>query len=83
MEPSVDSDQCYGCGECVNINPKMFGWNENKQIKLLDYKTEKYTDIVTAAERCPARCIKPGDPWNPNEENLNRLKNRADKFNKI
>ena len=83
MEPYLDSNECTGCGECVLINPKMFGWNDKKQAQLLDYKAGTYKDMVKAAERCPARCIRPGDPWDPNEKGLDKLQKRAAKFNEM
>jgi len=84
MEPYVDSGTCIGCGECQLINPKMFGWNDKKQAILLDsFKEGTYKDMVKAAERCPSRSIRPGDPWDPNEKGLDKLKKRAAKFNEM
>lgn len=83
MEPFLDSNQCTGCGECVLINPNMFGWNDKKQAQLLDPKAGAYKDIVKAAERCAARCIRPGDPWDPNEKGVDKLVKRAAKFNEM
>jgi hypothetical protein len=34
-----------------------------------------------AAEKCPARCIHPGKPLNPDEPNLDELIERAKPFN--
>ncbi len=83
MDPYLDSEQCTGCGECQLINPAMFGWNDKKQAILLDYKSGPYKDMVKAAERCAARCIRPGDPWDPNEKGLEKLVKRAAKFNEM
>ncbi len=83
MEPFLDVNQCTGCGECVLINPKMFVWNDKKQAELADYKAGTYKEMVKAAERCAARCIQPGDPWDPNEKGLDKLKKRAAKFNEM
>ena len=81
MEPFLDSNQCTGCGECVLINPKMFVWNDKKQAELADYTAGSYKEMVKAAERCAARCIRPGDPWDPNEKGVEKLQKRAAKFN--
>jgi pyruvate-ferredoxin/flavodoxin oxidoreductase len=83
MDPYLDSEQCTGCGECQLINPTMFGWNDKKQAIVLDYKSGPYKDMVKAAERCAARCIRPGDPWDPNEKGLDKLVKRAAKFNEM
>jgi pyruvate-ferredoxin/flavodoxin oxidoreductase len=40
-----------------------------------------FENLVIAAEACPASCIHPGDPVNPNEPHLDELKKRAAKFN--
>jgi hypothetical protein len=36
---------------------------------------------VAAAEKCPAHCIHPGKPLNPDEPNLEELIQRAEPFN--
>ena len=40
-----------------------------------------YLDIVKAAEKCTAGVIHPGTPWNMKEANLEKLKQRAAKYN--
>jgi len=83
MEPFLDSNQCTGCGECVLINPAMFVWNDKKQAQLGDYKAGTFKDMVKAAERCAAKCIRPGEPWDPNEKGVDKLIKRAAKFNEM
>lgn len=77
----VDTPECTACDECININPRMFGYNEAKKIVILDPKAGSYLDVVKAAEKCTAGVIHPGTPWNMNEANLDKLKQRAAKFN--
>lgn len=79
--PYVESSECTGCGECVMVNPKVFGWNDKKQAILLDPKAGPYKDIVKAAEKCAARCIKPGTPHDMSEKGVDKLMKRAAKFN--
>ena len=38
-------------------------------------------DLVIAAEKCPAKCIHPGKPINPQESGLEDLIKRAAAFN--
>ena len=43
---------------------------QNKQITLGDPTKGTFAQLVKAAEKCPARCIHPGQPLNPNEPKL-------------
>jgi len=40
-----------------------------------------FADLVAAAEICPAKCIHPGKPLDPNEPGLEELMARAEPFN--
>lgn len=77
----IDTPECTACDECININPKVFAYNETKKAIVLDPKAGSYLDIVKAAEKCTAGVIHPGTPWNAGESNLDKLKARAAKFN--
>jgi pyruvate-ferredoxin/flavodoxin oxidoreductase len=77
----LDTPDCTACDECININPKIFGYNEQKRVVILDTKAGTFLDIVKAAEKCTAGVIHPGTPWNKNEPNLEKLKLRAAKYN--
>ncbi|MBI4809713.1 MAG: 2-oxoacid:acceptor oxidoreductase family protein [Nitrosomonadales bacterium] len=77
----VDTPECTACDECININPKVFAYNETKKVVVLDPKAGSYLDLVKAAEKCTAGIIHPGTPWNMSEANLDKLKARAAKFN--
>ena len=81
LAPWIDTAQCTTCDECININKKMFAYNEDKQAYLVDPRAGTYADLVEAAETCPAKCIHPGKPLNPNEPNLEELMARAAPFN--
>jgi pyruvate-ferredoxin/flavodoxin oxidoreductase len=77
----VDTPECTACDECININPKVFAYNEAKKVVILNPKAGSYLDVVKAAEKCTASVIHPGTPWNMSEANLDKLKQRAAKFN--
>ncbi|MDD5058961.1 MAG: 2-oxoacid:acceptor oxidoreductase family protein [Sideroxydans sp.] len=77
----VDTPECTACDECMNINPKIFGYDANKKAVVLNAKGGSFLDIVKAAEKCTAGIIHPGTPWNASEANLDKLKQRAAKFN--
>jgi ferredoxin len=76
----VDTPLCTSCNDCVNINPKLFVYDANKQVRIGDPTAGTYEQLVFAAEKCPARCIHPGAPRNPDEPNLDALIERAKPF---
>lgn len=80
MEAYIDSARCTSCNECINLNKKMFAYNEKKQAYVADAKAGPYKDLVTAAERCPVSIIHPGSPLNPGEKDLAKWVKRAEKF---
>jgi hypothetical protein len=55
-------------------------YNSDKQAQLGDLKQGTYAQLVKAAEVCPAHCIHPGRPWDPNEPGLEALVARAKKL---
>jgi pyruvate-ferredoxin/flavodoxin oxidoreductase len=77
----VDSPECTACDECMNINGKIFGYNDQKKAVVLNPTAGTFLDIVKAAEKCTAGIIHPGSPWNPAEANVDKLVARAAKFN--
>ncbi len=77
----VDTPECTACDECIKINPKIFGYNENHQTIVLNPRGGPYRDIVRAAEKCTAGCIHPGTPWDRSEPDIERLIARAAKYN--
>ncbi|MBF0255935.1 MAG: 2-oxoacid:acceptor oxidoreductase family protein [Gammaproteobacteria bacterium] len=76
----VETPECTACDECIDINPKIFAYNSDKQAVIVDPRAGQYKDIVKAAEKCTAGCIHPGTPWNPNEKDLDKLVKRAQKY---
>jgi ferredoxin len=80
-DPWLDTDMCTTCDDCMGINKMMFVYNDNKQAIIKDPKAGTYADLVEAAEICPAKCIHPGKPLDPNEPGLEELMARAAPFN--
>jgi len=80
-EPWLDADMCTTCDDCMGINKMMFVYNDNKQAIIKDAKAGPFADLVAAAEICPAKCIHPGKPLDPNEPGLEELIARAEPFN--
>ena len=80
-EPWIDTPLCTSCNDCLKVNTLVFLYNEEKQAYLGDLDKVSYAELVAAAELCPAKCIHPGLPQNPNEPDLDALIERAAPFN--
>ncbi|MHC4106814.1 MAG: ferredoxin [Planctomycetota bacterium] len=80
-EPWIDTVLCTSCNDCLGINPRLFVYNANKQAVIGDARAGTFAELVKGAEICPARCIHPGKPLNPEEPNLEELIERAKPFN--
>lgn len=79
--PWIDTPLCASCNDCFKVNALLFVYNDDKQAELGDLSQGSYAQLVQAAELCPARCIHPGRPWNPDEPDLEALIERAAPFN--
>ena len=80
-EPYIDTLRCTSCDDCLKVNPKVFVYNDDQQAVIGDAHAGTFKQLVMAAEACPAECIHPGDPLNPNEKGLDKLIKRAEPFN--
>lgn len=80
-DPFVDTVLCTSCNECININPKLFVYNGDKQAVLGDASAGTFLQLVKAAEKCPASCIHPGAPRKGDTTANDELVARAAKFN--
>jgi len=80
LEPWIESELCTTCNECTNLNPKIFAYNDDKQAYIKDPRGGPFSDIVKAAEKCTAKVIHPGTPWNPKEPDLDKWVKRAEPF---
>lgn len=76
----IDSPECTACDDCMDINPDIFVYNDDKQAVIANPQAGTFKEIVKAAEQCTAECIHPGSPFNPNEAGLDKLVKRAEKF---
>ena len=77
----METFKCTTCNECIEKYPHIFKYNEDKQAYIHDFKKAKFSEIVMAAEECPANCIHPGEPLNKNEADLEEFIQRAVKYN--
>jgi ferredoxin len=79
-EPYIETPRCSSCNECIQINPRMFAYDENQQARIVDASAGTYRELVEAAENCQVAIIHPGKPKNPNEPDLDELRKRAEPF---
>ncbi|MBT8440405.1 MAG: 2-oxoacid:acceptor oxidoreductase family protein, partial [Gammaproteobacteria bacterium] len=76
----VETPECTACDECTDLAPKIFAYNADKLVEVMNPQGGSYKDIVKAAEKCTAGCIHPGTPWNMNEKGIDKLIKRAEKY---
>jgi len=79
-EPYIETPRCSSCNECIQINPRMFAYDENQQARIVDAGAGSYRELVEAAENCQVAIIHPGKPKNPKEPALDELLKRAEPF---
>ena len=77
----IESEECTSCNDCIDALPAVFKYNDEKQAVVHNPQGASFAKIVAAAEKCPAMCIHPGMPYDPDEPGLNKLIERAKKFN--
>jgi ferredoxin len=77
----VESFRCTTCNDCTDKLPAVFKYNADKQAYVHDASKGTYAQIVSIAENCPAKCIHPGLPHNPNEAGAADLIKRAQALN--
>jgi pyruvate-ferredoxin/flavodoxin oxidoreductase len=76
----IDTPECTSCDECININPRIFAYDDQKHAIVVNPRGGPYKDIVRAAEKCTACVIHPGTPWDPHEAGLDGLVKRAAQY---
>ena len=76
----IETPECTACDECIVINPAIFAYNSDNKAVVVNPKAGSFADIVKAAEKCTAEVIHPGTPFNVNEPGVDRLVQRAAKF---
>ncbi len=80
-DPWIETILCTSCNDCINLNPLMFVYDDNKQAYIADAAAGTFAQLVESAEFCPAKCIHPGKPLNEDEPDLDDLIKRAEAYN--
>ncbi len=81
MAPWIDTDECTSCDECINLNPKIFAYNDKKKAFIQNAEGGPYQDLVKAAEKCTARIIHPGLPRDRSAKDAEKWIKRGEKYN--
>ncbi|NLF25089.1 MAG: hypothetical protein GX589_05455 [Deltaproteobacteria bacterium] len=81
VAPELDTPNCCSCGECVNVNAEIFAFDEEGRAVIKNAQGGPYSDLVKAAEQCPAMVIKPGLPADRSDPETAKLIARAEQFN--
>ena len=81
MAPWIDTEDCTSCDECVNLNSKIFAYNDRKKAFIQDPDGGPYSDLVKAAEKCTAQVIHPGLPRDRSAKDIDKWIKRAEKYN--
>ena len=79
-EPYIETPRCSTCNECIQINNRMFAYDENQQARIVDAKAGTYRQLIEAAESCQVAIIHPGKPKDLAEPGLDDLMKRAEAF---
>ena len=79
-EAYIETPRCSSCNECIQLNDRMFAYNENKQAYIANPDAGTYRQLVEAAESCQIGIIHPGKPRNKSEAGLDELTERAQAF---
>lgn len=60
MEVTVDQDLCIACGDCIEICPEVFAWNEEglSQAMINPVPAQVEEECRQAVESCPTEAIK-------------------------
>ena len=81
LAPWLETEECTSCDECININSKIFAYNNDKRAYIANPEGGPYQDLVKAAEKCTARVIHPGLPADRNAKDIDKWIKRGEKFN--
>jgi pyruvate-ferredoxin/flavodoxin oxidoreductase len=81
MAPWIETDQCTACDECIDLNSRIFAYNQSKKAYIKDPTAGPYKDLVKSAERCTARVIHPGLPGDRSAKDIEKWIKRGEKYN--
>jgi ferredoxin len=57
-KPVIDKELCISCGNCIELCPEVFGWDEDEKAHLLDPDgCDKGCRCEQAVEECPTDAI--------------------------
>ncbi len=81
MAPWIESEECSGCDECINLNSKLFAYDADKRAYIKDPNGGPYSELVRAAEKCTTQAIHPGLPADRSAKDIDKWISRGEKYN--
>ena len=57
MAIKIDKEKCIGCGTCVALAPKTFGFDAENKAELLDENGGDEQTVKNAIDACPVAAI--------------------------
>ena len=57
-KPVIDKELCISCGNCIELCPAVFGWDDDEKAHVLDTDgCDKGCNCEQAAEECPTNAL--------------------------
>lgn len=56
-KPTVNQEECTGCGVCVDLCPGVFRLNDNDVSEVYNPEGGTEAEIQEAIDSCPVECI--------------------------
>ena len=53
----VDQEKCLGCGTCIALAPKTFGFNKDGKSEVINPEGDNLEEVKKAAASCPSGAI--------------------------
>ena len=59
VTPAINKEACISCGNCVELCPEVFNWDEDGKAEVIDPQGcgSKCPDCQEAADSCPTDAI--------------------------
>jgi ferredoxin len=55
--PVVNKEECISCGNCVDLCPEVFGWDEDEKAQVPKENGCDECDCRQAADDCPTNAL--------------------------
>jgi|AGTN01.3.fsa_nt_gi hypothetical protein len=56
-KPAIDKELCISCGNCIELCPAVFGWDEDEKAQVLKENGCEECDCEQAVADCPTNAL--------------------------